>query len=283
LRVFNLDISKATPGVLRISTFTLAWLSLATVGVASAASPAVTAAETQVQLGVTAGYADYEENVFPQDTETGAILGFKAGVRALTPSGLGPEVPDLYTDIGYDFSAGFLTYKGNLQSPGYPPYRASDDAYYNTAIVRLGLGAPLNRGLEIIPYLAGGYQNWYRNVGGPGGYGELYQAGLIGGGIKLDFATSPVLVLQASAEGFAVIGGSVAVPSQNFSGDFGNSAEERVALDADYRLTNAWHAFAGLGVTHYEYTGSKPGLSGNYEPLSTTLEINSLFGVAYGF
>jgi hypothetical protein len=185
--------------------------------------------------------------------------------------------------MGYDFSAGFLNYKGNLQAPGYPPYHATDNAYTNTAIVRLGLGAALNNGMEIIPYLAGGYQNWYRNVGGAGGYSEFYQSGLLGGGIKLDLATSPVLVLSAAAEGLAVIGGDISVPSQDFSGDFGNTAEERVSLDADYRLSNAWHAFAGLGVTHYEYSGTKPSVSGLYEPLSTTLEINSMFGLAYGF
>jgi hypothetical protein len=258
-------------------------LSLAIAGVAEAASPPVTAAETQLQLGLTAGYASYEENIFPQDTETGGLLGFSAGVSALTSSRLSGPLPDLYTDVGYDFSAGFLHYKGNLQAPGYPPYHATDNAYYNTAIVRLGLGAALNNGMEIIPYLAGGYQNWYRNVGGAGGYGEFYQSGLLGGGIKLDLTTSPALVLSASAEGLAVIGGGISVPSQNFSGDFGNTAEERVSLDADYRLTNAWHAFAGLGVTHYEYSGTKPGVSGLYEPLSTTLEINSMFGLAYGF
>ncbi len=258
-------------------------LSLAAVGNACAANPAITAAETELQLGLTAGYGNYEENVFPQDTESGALLGFRAGASALIPLGLTRALPDLYTDFDYDFSAGFLNYKGNLQSPGYPPYQANDNSYTNSAIVRLGLGAPLGHGMEVIPYVAGGYQNWYRNIGGAGGYSEFYQNGLIGGGIKLDLAASPAWVLSASAEGLAVIGGSVSVPSQNFSADFGDSAEERVSLDADYRLNNAWHAFAGLGVTHYEYSGSKPGASGIYEPLSTTLQINSLFGVAYGF
>lgn len=260
---------------------------LLTVGVipaARAANPAITAAETSAQLGVTAGYSSYEENIFPQDTENGALLGFRAGLSALTPSNLGViGLPDLYTGVEYDFSAGFLNYKGNLQSPGHPPYRANDTDYYNTAIVRLGLGAPLNHQMELIPYIAGGYQNWYRNIGGAGGYNEFYQSGLIGGGIKLDFTTSPTMVWSVSAESLAVIGGGVSVPSQNFSGDFGSSAEERVSLDADYRFTNAWHAFAGLGISHYEYTGSKPNAFGSYEPLSTTFQINSLFGISYGF
>jgi hypothetical protein len=211
-------------------------------------------------------------------------VGFSAGVSALTPSNLGGAgFWDLYTGVGYDFSAGLLHYNGNLQNPEHTPYRTNDNGYYNTAIVRLGLGAPLRDGAEVIPYFAGGYQNWYRNIGGQAGYNEFYQSGLIGGGIKLDIATSPLLVVSASAEGLAVIGGGVSVPSQNFSGNFGGSAEERVSLDADYRLNNSWHAFAGLGITHNEYAGSRPNDLGAYEPLSTTLQVNSLFGIAYGF
>ena len=254
------------------------------VSAAQAADPGITAAETSAQLALTAGYSTYEENVFPQDTENGGLLGIKAGLSALTPSNLNAiGLPDLYTGIEYDFSAGFLDYHGNLQTQGYPPYRAKDTDYYNTAIVRLGLGAPVREGLELIPYVAGGYQNWYRNIGGPAGVDAFYQSGLIGGGIKLDLTAGPMLVLSASAESLAVIGAGISVPSQNFSGDFGSSAEERVSLDADYRITSAWHAFAGLGITHYEYAGSKPNAFGGYEPLSTTFQINSLFGIAYGF
>ncbi len=251
---------------------------------AQAADPAITAAETGAQLALTAGYSNYEENIFPQDTENGGLLGIKAGLSALTASNLSAiGLPDLYTGIEYDFSAGFLNYHGNVQTQGYPPYRAKDTDYYNTAIVRLGLGAQVRPGLEVIPYIAGGYQNWYRNIGGPAGYDALYQSGLIGGGIKLDLAAGPLLVLSASAESLAAIGAGVSVPSQDFSGNFGSSAEERVSLDADYRITSAWHAFAGLGITHYEYTGSKPNGFGSYEPLSTTFQINSLFGITYGF
>ncbi len=251
---------------------------------AGAADPAIKAAETSAEVAITSGYSTYEENVFPQDTENGALLGVKIGLSALTPSNLNEiGLPDLYTGIEYDFSAGFLNYRGNLEEQGFPPYRANDTDYYNTAIVRLGLGAPVQHGMEVIPYLAGGYQNWYRNVGGPNSASEFYQSGLIGGGIKFDLTAGPMLVLSASAESLATIGAGISVPSQNFAGDFGSSAEERVSLDADYRFTSAWHAFAGLGISHYEYTGTKPTPFGTYEPLSTTFQINSLFGIAYGF
>jgi hypothetical protein len=249
-----------------------------------AADPAISAAETSVRLGLGAGYGHYEENITPKDTEAGALLGLTAGVSALTPDGLSSYgLPDLYTEVNYNFAAGYLNYRGNLQNAQATPYQARDNGYYNTAIVRLGLGAPLAGGPEVIPYLAGGYQNWYRNVGGDAGYGEFYQAGLIGGGLRLDVPSGADLVVSAAAEGFAVIGGSIRVPSQDFGGNFGTSVEERVSLDADYRLTPTWHAFAGLGLTHYGYTGSKPGESGAFEPLSSTVQVNTIFGVAYGF
>lgn len=256
---------------------------------AHAADPAVQAAETSVRLGVTAGYGSYAENVTPQDTETGALLGVSAGVSALTPGPLARfGFPDIYSDLQYDFSAGFLNYDGNLNNSAQTPYRTADHGYYNNVVVRLGIGAPFiggafAGGAELIPYIAGGYQNWSRNIGGGRGYGETYQAGLVGGGLRLDLTRGPAFVVSAAAEGFVVIGGSVNVPSQNFNGQFGTSAQERVSLDADYRLTSAWHAFAGLGLTHYTYTGSKPGNSGIYEPLSTTFQLNSTFGVSYGF
>ncbi len=256
---------------------------LSTAPAARAADPAITAAETSVRLGLTAGYGQYEENIQPQDKESGALLGGTFSISALTGSGLGGGVPDLYANAEYDFSAGLFTYKGNLQGPAYEHYQAPDNAYYNTVIVRLGIGRPIYQNGEIIPYLAGGYQNWYRNIGGPSGIGAYYQAGLIGGGLRFDITASPLLVLSASAEGLAVIGGNVSAPLESFTGNFGTSAEERVGLDADYRLSSSWHAYAGLGLTYYNYTASKIDSTGRYEPSSSTLQLNSMFGVAYGF
>jgi hypothetical protein len=251
---------------------------------ARAAIPVIQAAETSVRLGLTAGYGSYAENVSPQDREDGGLAGLRAGASALMPGPLARfGMPDLYADVEYDFSAGFLNYRGNLNDAAQTPYKTNDNAYYNNVVVRLGPGVPLAGGNEFIPYIAGGYQNWSRNIGGSNGYGETYQAGLIGGGLRFDLTSGPALVISASAEGFAVIGGSVNVPSLDFNGQFGTSAQERVSLDADYRLNSAWHAFAGLGLTHYTYTGSKPGAQGIYEPLSTTLQVNSSFGIAYGF
>ncbi len=249
-----------------------------------AADPAISAAETSVRLGLTAGYGSYDENTQPQQTATGGFVGAGFGVSALTPmvfTGIG--FPDLYTDAGYDFTAGFLHHRDNSANASGLPYASLSNDYYNSVIVRLGLGRPVAAAEEMIPFVAGGYQNWHHTIGGAGGAGELYQAGLIGAGLKLDVAASSMLVVTASAEGLAVIGGSVSAPSENFNGNFGTSAEERVSLDADYRLDQSWHAFAGLGITHYDFSGSKADFMGSYGPLSATLQVNSVFGIAYGF
>jgi len=251
---------------------------------AQAGVQSIHAAESSVRLGMTSGYGGYEADVLPQDSAAGAFLGFEAGMASLTPTAFGRfGWPDLYASVSDDFSAGWFQYRGSLQNMGGTSYSAPDNSYNNTAIVRLGLGRPLGSGVEFIPFVAGGYQNGHRDVGGPAGYGEYAQAALLGGGLKFDVVATPLLVLSASAEGFAVTGGTVSAPSQNFSNSFGTDTEERVSLDADYRLNNAWHAFAGVGITHYEYTAEKSGAGVELEQPDTTVQVNSIFGLAYGF
>jgi opacity protein-like surface antigen len=239
---------------------------------AHAADPAILAAESSVRLGISAGYGQYQMSSAPQLNGTGGLVGGTLAASALTPRHIG----DVYADVEYDFSKGFLNDSGQVAQQ-----HASDA--YNTVIVRLGLGVPLLGGREIIPYVAGGYQNWNHDVRAPHGMGAYYQAGLIGGGVRFDLTAGPAFVVSASVEGLAVTGGSVTVPSAHISGQLGTSAQERVSLDADYQLSSAWHAFAGLGVTHYSYTGSRPGSFGMFEPSSGTLQVSSTFGVAYGF
>ena len=252
--------------------------------VAAAAPPNIDAAETAVRLGLSAGYGVYNGNIPSQNTHTGPLLGAGLSIGFLTPTQIKTfGWSDLYVNVGYDFSAGLLQYSDRSTGPRNTSSFSQGNDYYNTVIIRLGLGRPISGGAEIIPYAAGGYQNWYRNINGATGYGDYYNAGMMGGGLRLDVAASAMLIFSADAEGFALIGGTTSEPTQNFSGNYGASTEERVSLDADYRLDNAWHAFAGLGFTHYGYSGSRPSSFGAYEPLGTNLEINSSFGFAYGF
>jgi hypothetical protein len=245
---------------------------------ARAADPSIAAAETSVRLGVTAGYGNFEDNAVPRDNQAGGLFGVTAGVSALTTSVLPSTIwPDLYTEVGYDFSAAPLDHSYNGQSS-----QGADAAYYNTAIVRLGAGTPIGGGQELIPYIAGGYQTWSRHESGPMGGRDYDQAELAGGGLRLDVTASPALVLSIAAEGFAVIG-SGSAPSEDFDARFGTTTEERVSLDADYRLSRTWHVFAGVGVTHYDDAASQLGGARALSPFSSTLQVNSMFGLAYGF
>lgn len=244
-------------------------------------SPAVAAMETRVSLGVSVVGTQYGEMFGGlSDQEGGVLPGFRAGASRLGDL-LG--VPGIYTGVVYDFAGGGLTYHGYLQ--GGPaqiltPFTGTDRARFNTLEVRLGQAVPLTASVDLIPFAAVGYQNWYRDVAG--GYGEFYRAALAGIGVKLDIAVSDRLVVSARAEALAVLGGRASAPSLGFSGGFGTSGEEAVNLGADWRLGNLLHLFAGLGVRHFNYGGS--GLNnGYYEPSSSTLVVRSEVGVAFGF
>lgn len=244
--------------------------------------PAIVAAETRVALGITAGGFGYRESFDgTSDREGGVLPGFTARASRL---GTLFGVPDVYTGVVYDFSGGPLHYDGYLQgvASGLAPYGQTDHARFNTLEVRLGKAIPLMKSVDLIPYVTAGYQNWYRDLGGPGGYGEFYRAALAGAGAKLDVAVNDGLVLSASAEGLVVVGGRVSAPALGFAGNFGASGEEAVRLGADWRLGGVWHAFAGVGVRHYNYAGS--GLDGGYyEPPSSTFVVRGEMGVAFGF
>jgi hypothetical protein len=248
---------------------------------AVASDQSIQAAETSVRLGLTSGYESYGRVTSEQSGQGAGVIGITAGFSDLSSSSApGFLLPDLYASAGYDFSAGFGN--GKRDSSG-TPFATHDNAYYNTATIRLGAGKPVGGRMELIPYALAGYRNWSRNSAGPAGYGEFYQSEILGGGVRFDLAGGPSVVLSASAEGYAVVGGGGSGPSQNFDEGLEASAAERVSLDADYRLNRTWHAFAGLGVNHFEYGGSKinaPGLAG---PGGASLQISSMFGLAYGF
>lgn len=231
---------------------------------AAAAPPEIGAAESSVRLGVSAGYAGLAGDA-SRYAAAGGIYGLDASVGELTPNRiLSWGAPDFYADVSEALQAA-------------PDGRAGPS---NTTIVRLGLGWPIFGAAEFIPYVAGGYQSLSdksRSAGLP--WHE--DAGLFGGGLKLAMTTGPFLVVSASAEGFATLGDGEAVPSQNFDAAPGAGTEERVSLDADYRLSAAWHAFAGLGFTHYASGSARPG---EWAPAGGGLvQVNSMFGVAYGF
>lgn len=269
-------------GLLGLGLWLAAMLPPGAVARAAAVNPAIAAAETRVALGASVSGFMYREAFGGLSArESGALPGFTTSLSRL---GTVFGVPDIYTGVVYDFSGGPLAYHGYVQGAGQglSPYDTTDRARFNHVEVRLGRAMPLTAAVDLIPFIAAGYQNWYRDFSGAGGYGEFYRAALAGVGAKLDVAVSDGLVLSASAEGLAVLGGRAAAPALGFTGNFGTSGEEAVRLGADWRLGNVWHVFAGLGVQHFNYSGS--GLNnGYYEPPSSSLVVQSEIGVAFGF
>jgi hypothetical protein len=246
---------------------------------AMAAPPAISAAETTVRLGLVAGYGAYMTDSVKQGAGSGPLLGVTSGISTLTPGALAAYGwPDLYAGVSYDFSAGFL----HDQRGAGDALPGNGGSSYNNAIVRLGLGRPVSAHAELIPYIAGGYQNFNFAPHDAGAQGLFSQTGLAGIGMKLDMAGTRLWVISADAEGFALVGAANGGAAA-MSGGFGTSAEERISLGADYRLNGAWHAFAGLGVTHYGEKAQMPAGSGGGFASGTGVQVNSMFGVSYGF
>jgi hypothetical protein len=255
-------------------------------GFAMAAHNQIIAAETTLSLSAAVMHTQYHENLAPGtgDDEGGLTEGFGVGVSGLIP--FAPAGADLYTALNYDFSAGDITYGGHYLYSGLPA-TATDNAVFNRIELRVGLGYPLVNGMEVIPFVAGGYQAWNRNINQKGviGTDEFYRSGLLGGGIRLDMPAGPRVVVSATGEMLALMGGAVAFNSIGSDGVFGVTAEERVELGLDYDVSGPFHAFAKVDWEHFDYSGSKPSIKsfGFYEPLSTTTQFGANVGVAYSF
>jgi hypothetical protein len=243
----------------------------------------IAAAETNINLSVGFMHTNYSEG--PPDSESGFTPGFGVGASVLVPSAF--RNIDLYSSLAYQFNAGNLNYNGHFLISGLP-VAATDHAVFNNIEGRLGLGFPIAGGAaEAIPYIAGGYQSWNRNVENPGviGTDEFYSAGLAGGGIKLDIPITATIVASGSAEMLGIFGAQVTSDSLGVGFSMGNSAQERVSLGLDDALSGPLHLQASAALTHFNYAGSKPSEStfGLYEPLSTTTQVGVNLGISYSF
>ncbi|OYV37799.1 MAG: hypothetical protein B7Z81_05490, partial [Acidocella sp. 20-61-6] len=206
-----------------------AGLLLAWASPAFAASPAVQAAETSVYLGAGVMHSQYHENLTPGDDESGYTPGFSVGASVLLPMRPADLAnPDFYAALNYDFNAGNITYAGHYQAiDGGAPLQATDRAVFNRIEVRLGIGVPLAGGGEAIPFIAGGYQAWNRNIDSPMTVngGEFYHTGLFGAGMKFDQPLGRLLVASVTGEVFGLAGGGITNPQigggQSFGRGFG--------------------------------------------------------------
>lgn len=197
-------------------------------GVAVALNPAVIAAETRVALGFAVQGTRYSEGFAgASDQESGVLPGFSAEASRLG-SLLG--MPGIYSGVVYDFAGGPLAYNGFIQggaAPGLSPYDATDHARFNSIEVRLGEALALSTAVDVIPFVTAGYQNWYRDVGGAGGYGEFYRAAIAGVGARFDVAVSDRLVISATAEGLRWLAGVLRRPPWGLLRDLGPAVRRR--------------------------------------------------------
>jgi hypothetical protein len=262
-------------------------------GFAMSGHDAIIAAESTISLSAGFMHTQYHENATPGtgDDESGFTYGLGAGISGLIPN---PIIrADLYTALQYDFDAGNITYGGHYLYSGLPA-EATDNAVFNRLEARFGVGFPVGDDVELIPFVAGGYQAWNRNVNQKDEIGsdEFYRAGLMGGGLKLDIAASPRLVFSATGEALAVVGGGTRSNDLGLNFEFGPTGEERFEIGADYAVTRPFHVFTRLDWEHFNYSGSKLSAAtldiGGfgykfYEPLSTTTQFGANVGVAYSF
>lgn len=249
---------------------------------AYAAGSAVSAAENLVTVDLGFMHAQYHENMQPGDDEHGFVPALGLGASVLLPTG---GWTDIYTALNYGFSAGNIGYSGHMLIGGQP-VNATDHATFNQIEARIGLGFPLAGGAESIPFIAGGYQSWNRNIvsSSAGGTSEFYHSGLVGMGLKLDMPLGSALVASVTGEFFGLAGGGITSNSLGFSGGFGVTPGERVELGLDEAFSGPLHFFAHADLEHFNYAGTAQGPGSVYfEPFSTTTQFGLNIGAGYRF
>ncbi|MBU2722814.1 autotransporter outer membrane beta-barrel domain-containing protein [Acidithiobacillus ferridurans] len=241
----------------------------------------IVAANNEFGLAMTGQLMNYQEHITPgpSDTESGWMPGFAVKGSYMGSNGF-------YTALRYDYSSGNIAYHGALQgSAGFVPYNGTDSASTQRLLGRFGYGWSLAGNMMLTPYAAVGWQHWNRHLTGPYGYTETYNAALVGAGAMFQYACDPRLVATTNVEMLAVAGGGMTPNFANGlfgSTSFGASGEEKVSIDADYRITGPLHLYGGLSYTHFNYTGGSL-KHGFREPLSSTNQFGMDLGLGYSF
>ena len=260
-------------------------------GIASAANAnsvngSILSADNNISAAFNDTNMNYQENIstMPADSETGFMPGFTLGTSFL---GSVYGVNNLYADIHYTRDSGSIAYKGSLSNGAV--YDGTDNATTNRVVARVGVAFPVASSVVLTPYVAGGYQEWSRNLAGPAGYSENYTSGLVGVGGLAQYSPMNRVVLTANANIEALVGGGMTpsgvpgYPNGYFgSTSFKTSGEENLGVSANYEFAPSWSVFAGLKYTHFTYTGGAL-LHGAAEPSSATNLFGVDTGIAYNF
>ncbi|MBU2802257.1 hypothetical protein HFV02_08295 [Acidithiobacillus caldus] len=277
-----MDMKKMLLGSVLMAISTMALAGTASDGISS-----IVATNNEAGIAVTGNLFNYQEHITPgpSDTESGWTPGFQ--VKASVMRDL-MGLSNVYGQVKFSYNSGGIDYHGaveNLSTGTATPYDTTDDSTQYRILGRLGKGFAITDNAMLTPYVAIGYQHWNRHLVGPYGYTEDYSAVLTGLGVKGQYALTQRLVLGANAEFLAVVDGQM---TPNLDGlplgtaNFGTTGEERVGMDADYRLMGGLHLFGNLDYTHYDYTGGNLNY-GFYEPFSASNQFAVGAGLAYSF
>lgn len=259
-------------------------------GIASAADAnsvngSILSADNNISAAFNDTNMNYQENItkMPADSETGFMPGFTLGTSFL---GSVYGVSNLYADIHYTRDSGAIAYKGSLNTGAV--YNTTDNSTTNRVVGRVGVAFPVASNVVLTPYVAGGYQEWNRNLTGQYGYSENYSSGLVGVGGLAQYSPMNHVVLTANANIEAIVGGGMTPSNVPLYGNtlgtasFQTSGEENLGVSANYEFAPSWSVFAGLKYTHFTYTGGAL-LHGAVEPSSATNLFGVTTGIAYNF
>ncbi len=245
----------------------------------------ILAANNEVGIAAVGTLMNYQEHLpSPSDIESGWMPGFEVKY-SLMGNHFKEFLSNMYFAVHYQYNSSSISYQGAV---GKRPYDGTDAATTNRVLAKLGKGFELSNSMMLTPYVAGGYQNWNRDLKGRYGYTEDYSSGLIGVGAMFQYAATDRLVLTVNAEGLAMVGGGMTphnVPGLGNtlgSASFGTSGQEKIAADLDYRVSSKWHLYGGLNYTHFNYTGGALKY-GAIEPLSSTNLFSMDAGIGYQF
>jgi hypothetical protein len=253
---------------------------------ANSVNGSIRAADNNISAAFNDTNMNYQENIstLPADSETGFMPGFTLGTSFL---GSVYGINNLYADVHYTRNSGAIAYKGSLSNGAV--YNGTDNATTNRVSARFGMAFPVAHNVAVIPYVAGGYQQWSRNIAGQFGYSENYSTGLVGVGGLAQYTPMRNVVLTANANIEALVGGGMTpsgvpgVPSGYYgSTSFKTSGEQNLGVSANYEFAPSWSVFAGLKYTHFTYTGG-PLNYGAKEPSSATNLFGVDTGIAYNF
>ena len=242
-------------------------------------------ADTQVSLDAAGTHFDYREftagfGTTVLDSEKGWVPGVSITGSVMADTSLfGTNVCDLYGFMRYSWFNGTTNYWSAPTGP------LTDGANVNEFDFRFGKGFVIAPNTMITPYIGTGARAWQRYLDGPGGYQEIYSHDYAGGGLLLQYAPTPGLVLSlnglvgstfnANIEGMPKPGGAAVISTRNA---LGSELLYMVGGSADYALTAHWHVNAEVDFTSWRYGQSAPFCAGPaFGPCTPTnaLEPNS--------